>query len=107
MLYLMEDSSSIDVTGSAIFIVPGGALPIYSVLTRETSKRYAMKPLRCTLWNINRGLALRLLLQPSHPFAVEEAFVPVATLMVFFLPGFGVLLFLLLTGTSRRKPAGN
>jgi hypothetical protein len=108
MLYLMEDSSSIDVTGSAIFIVPGGALLIYSVLTRETSKRYAMKPLRAALYGISTGVLLfGFFATAVTHFAVEEAFVPVATLMVFFLPGFGVLLFLLLTETSRRKPAGN
>src|SRR5690554_6375685 len=45
MLFLMG-SSGVAVTGSGIFIVAGGTLLTYSVLTRETRKRYAMNKIR-------------------------------------------------------------
>jgi len=103
MQYLMG-SSGVEVTGSAIFIVAGGALLTYSVLTRETSKRYAMNKIRAALYGISTGMLLfGFFTAAVTHFAVEEPFVPVASLMVFFLPGFGLLLFLLLTETGRRK----
>lgn len=104
MLYLMEGSSGTEVTGSAIFIVAGGALLTYSMLTRETSKRYAMNKIRAALYGLSTGVLLfGFFTSAVTHFAVEEPFVPVASLMVFFLPGFGLLLFLLLTETDRRK----
>lgn len=41
MLYFMSEDA-VAITGSGVFIVPGGALLTYSVLTRETRKKYAM-----------------------------------------------------------------
>ncbi|MGI6575092.1 MAG: permease prefix domain 1-containing protein [bacterium] len=103
MQYLMG-SSGVEVTGSAIFIVAGGALLTYSVLTRETRARYTMNKIRAALYGLSTGILLfGFFASTVTYFAVEESFVPVATLMVFFLPGFGLLLFLLLTETGRRK----
>jgi len=92
MLYLMEDSSGVEITGSGIFIVAGGALLTYSVLTRETSKKYAMNKIRAALYGLATGVLLfGFFVSAAAYFAVEESFVPVASLMVFFLPGFGRL----------------
>lgn len=103
MQYLMG-SSGTEVTGSAIFIVAGGALLTYSVLTRETSKKYAMNKIRAALYGLATGVLLfGVFTSAVTHFAVEEPFIPVASLMIFFLPGFGLLLFLLLTEISRRK----
>jgi hypothetical protein len=103
MQYLMG-ASGVEVAGSGIFIVAGGALLTYSVLTRETSKRYAMNKIRAALYSLATGVLLFGFFGSANAyFAVEESFVPVASLMVFFLPGFGLLLFLLLTETGRRK----
>jgi hypothetical protein len=106
MLYLMEDSSGVEITGSGIFIVAGGALLTYSILTRETSKKYAMNKIRAALYGLSTGaLLFGFFATTVTYYAVEEAFIPVATLMVFFLPGIGLLLFLLLTETGRQKQA--
>jgi hypothetical protein len=103
MLYLMG-SSNIEVIGSGIFVVAGGALLTYSVLTRETSKKYAMNKIRAALYGLATGVLLfGFFVSAAAYFAVEESFVPIASLMVFFLPGFGLLLLLLLTETDRRK----
>ncbi|NLW07521.1 MAG: hypothetical protein GX039_06040 [Clostridia bacterium] len=102
--YSMEGSTGVEVAGSGIFIVPGGALLVYSILTRETSKRYAMNKIRAAFYGLSTGVLLfGFFASAVSYFAVEEAFVPIASLMVFFLPGFGLLLFLLLTETGRQK----
>ena len=59
---------------------------------RETSKKYAMNKIRAALYGLATGVLLfGFFVSAAAYFAVEESFVPVASLMVFFLPGFGRL----------------
>jgi hypothetical protein len=65
-----------------------------------------MNKIRAALYGLSTGaLLFGFFATTVTYYAVEEAFIPVATLMVFFLPGIGLLLFLLLTETGRQKQA--
>ncbi|WP_017754783.1 hypothetical protein [Calidifontibacillus oryziterrae] len=91
-------------SGPGIFIVVGGALVTYSILTRETRKRFAMNKVRAVLYALAIGL---ILFSVYTAFvtgtATGEAFIAVASLMVFLLAGVGLYLVLLFTGTNRKK----
>lgn len=103
MLYFM-DLSGVEVTASSIFVVAGGALVTYSLLTRETRKRYGMNKVRSVLYALAVGILLFGLFSAiTSGFATGEVFIAIGALMVFSLAGIGLLLFLLLTGRNRRK----
>lgn len=105
MLYFM-DMDALSVSGSAIFIVVGGAILTYSVLTRETRKKYAMNKIRALLYALSIGLLLfSVFTAITARFATGETFIAIGSLMVFSLVGVGLFLFLILTGTDRRKNA--
>lgn len=103
MLYFMNLPGE-SVTGSGIFIVAGGALITYSLLTRETSKRYAMNKIRAALYAFSIGLLLfGIFAGVISRFATGEMYVAIGSMMVFSLSSIGLFLFLVLTGTNRRK----
>lgn len=103
MLYFMSEDV-IAVSGSGIFIVAGGVLVTYSVLTRETNKKYAMNKIRAGLYAVSTGLLLfGVFAAVTSGFAANEMYVAIASLMVFLLGGIGLFLFLILTETDRSK----
>lgn len=103
MLYYMRLPGEA-VTGTGIFIVAGGALITYSILTRETRQRYAMNKMRAVLYALSAGLILfGMYTAIVTRFSTGEVYIAIASLMVFFLAGIGLFLFLILTGTDRRK----
>lgn len=103
MLYFMY-VPEVAVSGPGIFIVGGGALLTYSLLTRETRKKYAMNKIRAACYALSIGLILfGFFTAVTSRFATGEIFIAIASLMVFFLAGFGLFLFLILTGSDRRK----
>lgn len=103
MLYFM-DLAYADISGSGIFIVAGGALLTYSLLTRETRKRYGMNKIRAALYALSVGIILfSLFTGIITQFATGETHAAIASFMVFFLVGIGLFLYLILTGTDRRK----
>lgn len=103
MLYYMSEEA-VAVTGSGIFIVAGGVLITYSVLTRETRRKYGMNRIRAALYALSVGLLLfSMFVAVTTRFATGETYIAIASLMVFFLAGIGLFLFLALTGTDRRK----
>jgi len=106
ILYLMKDSgiTATAVIGNGLFVVAGGALLTYSILTRETNKKYAMNKIRAGLYSLSIGLFLfGLFTSAVTYFEVAELFVPVASLMIFILPAVGLFLYLSLTARDRRK----
>lgn len=103
MLYFMGEEG-VPVTGSAIFVVAGGAIVTYSILTRETVRRYSMNKIRAGLYAISVGLILFGLFTAAVTFyATGEKYISTASMMVFCLGGIGLGLLLLLTETDRRK----
>ncbi|PTM57755.1 permease prefix domain 1-containing protein [Desmospora activa] len=103
MLYFMNLSGN-EVIGSGIFVVAGGTLFTYSVLTRETRKRFGMNKIRAAFYALAVGLLLfSLFTGLITRFATGETYSAIAATMVFFLGGAGLLLSLILTGTDRRK----
>ncbi|SDJ85615.1 permease prefix domain 1-containing protein [Sediminibacillus albus] len=103
MLYFMSLPMEA-VTGPAIFIVIGGAVITYSLLTRETSKKYAMNKIRAALYALASGLILfSLFVAFTSGFATEEVYVAISSMMVFLIAGIGLLLGLLFTTRDRRK----
>ncbi len=103
MMYFMK-MEPVSVAGSGIFIVAGGVLITYSVLTRETRRKYAMNKVRAAFYALSAGLLLwGIFTSFITRFATGEMYIAIASTMVFTLPGIGIFLFLILTGTSRRK----
>ncbi|MGD6831314.1 permease prefix domain 1-containing protein [Sutcliffiella halmapala] len=103
MLYFMELSVEA-VSGPLIFVVVGGAVVTYSILTRETSRKYAMNKVRALLYTLAVGLILfSLFVGCVSGFATGEMFIAISSFMVFFLLGIGLLLSLLFSGTDRKK----
>jgi len=103
MFYFMRQDA-VSVAGSGIFVVAGGALITYSLLTRETRKKYAMNKIRAALYALSIGLLLfAMFTSIITRFATGEMYVAIASLMVFSLVGIGLFLFLILTGTDSRK----
>lgn len=103
MLFFM-DVPDVAVVGNGIFIVAGGALITYSILTRESRKKYGMNKIRAALYALSIGLLLfSIFTAVVSGFATDETHIAIASLMVFFLAGIGLLLFLLLTGSDRKK----
>lgn len=103
MLYFMNLEGEA-VTGTGIFIVAGGILMTYSILTRETRKKYGMNKIRAILYAFSVGLILFGLFTASiTKFSTGEIYISIASLMVFFISGVGLFLYLLLTGANRLK----
>jgi hypothetical protein len=103
MLYFMELEAQA-VTGSGIFVVAGGALFTYSLLTRETTQKYAMNKIRAALYALSIGLVLfSVFVSVTTYFATGEMFIAIGSLMFFLMGGIGLFLVLILTGTDRRK----
>ncbi len=103
MLFFM-DLPSESVVGSAVFVVPGGALITYSGLTRETQKRYGMNKIRAGLYAISVALLLfAAFVGVISGFATNEVFIAVSSSMLFLLVGVGLFLALIFTGSDRRK----
>lgn len=103
ILYFMNLSGEIAIS-SGIFIVAGGILITYSLLTRETCKKYAMNKIRAALYALSIGLILFGMYTAviTHPLT-GEMYMAIASLMVFNLAGIGLFLLLILTGTDRRR----
>ncbi|RSL34001.1 hypothetical protein D7Z54_07755 [Salibacterium salarium] len=103
MLYFM-DLPLVSVTGPAILIVLGGIIITYSLLTRETRKRFAMNKVRAIFYALAIGLILfGIFAGVTSGVATGEMFIAISSLMVFFLAGVGLYLGLLFTGADRRK----
>lgn len=103
MMYFMK-MEPVSVAGSGIFIVAGGVLITYSVLTRETRRKYAMNKIRAAFYALSAGLLLwGIFTAFITRFATGEMYIAIASTMVFTLTGIGIFLFLILTGTARRK----
>jgi hypothetical protein len=103
MLYFME-LPGVAVAGSGVFVVAGGALITYSLLTRETAQKYAMNKIRAALYALAIGLILfGINTAFISRYATGEMFIAIGSLMVFLLGGIGLFLFLILTGSDRRK----
>ncbi|NLZ61151.1 MAG: hypothetical protein GX901_10885 [Lentisphaerae bacterium] len=103
MLFLM-DIPRVSAAGSGIFIVAGTALITYSLLTKETSKKYAMNKIRAALYALAIGLIMFGIFSGiTSGYATGEAYIAVAATMVFVLAGVGLFLFLILTGSNRYK----
>lgn len=106
MLYYMKMPGE-TVVGSGIFAVAGGALLTFSVLIRETRRRYGMNMIRAAIYGLSVGVLLFGLFSAAITrFSTGEMFISIGTLMVFTLIGVGVLLTLLLTEKDRRKSGG-
>jgi len=68
----------------------GGALVTYSILTRETRKKYAMNKIRAGLYALSIGLLLfSLFTETVARFATGEIYIAVGSLMAFSLAGIG------------------
>lgn len=103
MLYLMDLPGEAAV-GPGIFIVAGSALVTYSILTRETLRKYAMNKIRAALYALAIGLILFGVFSGiTAGYATGEAFIAVGSMMVVILVGVGLYLFLIFTGRDRRK----
>lgn len=103
MFYFMDQPGEA-VTGVGIFIVAGGVLLTYSALTRETRQKYGMNKIRAALYSVSFGTILMgIFAAATTNYATGETFIAIASVMVFSLPGIGLLLYLILTGIDRRK----
>jgi len=103
MLYFMK-MEAVPVIGSSIFIVAGGAILTYSLLARETRRKYGMNSIRAAFYALAIGLILfSIFTALTSRFATGETFIAIGSLMVFSMPGIGLLLLLILTGTDRNK----
>lgn len=103
MLYFMG-TESVSVAGSSIFVVAGGSILTYSILTRETNQKYGMNKIRALGYGLSVGLILFSLFTAfTTLFATGEMFIAIASLMVFFMAGIGLFLLLILTGSNRNK----
>lgn len=103
MLHFMK-MEAVPVIGSSIFIVAGGTLLTYSILTRETRNRYGMNKIRAVLYALAIGLILfSIFTALTSRSATGEMFIAIGSLMVFSMPGIGLFLLLILTETDRSK----
>ncbi|MDD3024087.1 MAG: permease prefix domain 1-containing protein [Syntrophomonadaceae bacterium] len=99
-----QDYSLQDAIGPGIFIVAGGALITYSMLTRESRKKYAMNRTRALFYALSIGLMLfSLFVSLITYFGEGEMYAAIASPMLFFLAGIGLFLYLALTETDRFK----
>ncbi|EZH64889.1 hypothetical protein DH09_20490 [Bacillaceae bacterium JMAK1] len=104
LMLVFMDLESVSVVGPNIFTVSGGALLVYSILTIETTKRYAMHQGRAALYALAIGTMLfAVFVGFSAGAATGEMFIAISSLMVFLIAGFALWLGLLLSGRSRKK----
>jgi len=104
MLFFMAGVPMVAVAGNLVFVVAGGILITYSVLTRETKKKYGMNKIRAALYSLAIGLLLFSLFNAVVTYyAVGEAYIVIGSAMLFFLAGLGLVLYLILTETDRSK----
>jgi len=90
--------------GMGIFIVLGGSLLAYSVLTRETEKRIAMNKIRAGLYAVAIGSILFGVFSGIIAgVTTGQIHAGIAVTFVFFLAGIGILLALMLTEKNRSK----
>lgn len=103
MLYFMN-VPAVSVAGPGVFIVAGGTLLIYSVLTKETHNKYGMNKVRAALYALAVGLILfGVYTAAAAGAATGEVFIAIGAFMIFFLIGLGLFLSLIFSGTHRRK----
>ena len=103
MLHFMK-MEAVPIIGSSIFIVAGGTLLTYSILTRETRNKYGMNKIRAVLYALAIGLILfSIFTALTSRSATGEMFIAIGSLMVFSMPGIGLFLLLILTETDRSK----
>ncbi len=103
MLHFIK-MEAVPVIGSSIFIVAGGTLLTYSILTRETRNKYGMNKIRAVLYALAIGLILfSIFTALTSCSATGEMFIAIGSLMVFSMPGIGLFLLLILTETDRSK----
>ncbi|MFD2706919.1 permease prefix domain 1-containing protein [Salibacterium lacus] len=103
MLYFMGLPGEA-VTGPSIFIVGGGMLFTYSLLTRETTTRYAMIKGRALLYTLAIGITLfSIFVACTSGLATGELFIAISSFIIFFLVGLGLWLGLLFTTKTSRK----
>lgn len=87
-----------------IFIVGGGIVLTYSLLTIETKRKYAMNKIRAAFYALAVGLILfGIFSAVMSGTATGEVFIAIGSLMVYVLAGVALMLYLLLTGRSRKK----
>lgn len=104
MLFFMMGIPIEGVVGPGIFVVVGMGLITYSVLIRETKKRYAMNKIRAALYGLSVGLILYgIYTGLIAGLSTGEVYIAISSTMVFVLAGVGLLLYLLLTEIDRRK----
>ncbi|GAB4074715.1 permease prefix domain 1-containing protein [Barrientosiimonas marina] len=94
----------VTVVGPSIFIVIGGALIIFSSLTRETSKKYGMDKLRTFLFTLSGGIILfGFFTAVITGIATGELPIAFISSLAFFIAGIGLFIGSILTGKNRRK----
>ncbi|SFB07319.1 hypothetical protein SAMN04488072_106201 [Lentibacillus halodurans] len=104
MLYFMKAIPGIAVAGPSIFIICGVILLTYSILIRETKKKFGMNKIRSGLYALSAGLILfSLYAGLTARLATGEMYVAISSSMIFVIVGIGLWLGLLLTGNDRKK----
>ncbi|SER05787.1 permease prefix domain 1-containing protein [Piscibacillus halophilus] len=91
-------------SGTSIFIVIGVTVLTYSLLARETKKKYAMNQVRAGLYALAVGLMLfGVFVAVTSGLATGELFVAFSAAMIFLVFGIGLLVLLMLTEKMDRK----
>ncbi len=103
MTYFM-DLPGESVVGTGILSGAGVAITTYSIWTRETRRKYAMNRIRAAFYALSVGIILFAIFTAiMSKVTTGEMFIAIGSGMVFSLVGVGLFLFLILTGTDRRK----
>ncbi|WP_175614454.1 permease prefix domain 1-containing protein [Piscibacillus halophilus] len=91
-------------SGTSIFIVIGVTVLTYSLLARETKKKYAMNQVRAGLYALAVGLMLfGVFVAITSGLATGELFVAFSAATIFLVFGIGLLVLLMLTEKMDRK----
>lgn len=100
----LHDNKLAAVTGSTIFIVIGVSVLVFSVLIRETDKKYGMNVYRALFYTLSFALILfGVFVGFSSWGATNEVFIGISSSMVFMCTGIVLLVGMQLTGYSRLK----
>ncbi|SHF30550.1 hypothetical protein SAMN05444392_11452 [Seinonella peptonophila] len=103
-MLFFQTSETISAVGPLIFVVLGGAITTYSVLTRETKKCYGMNKIRATIYAAAVGTGLFGFFVSIMTYAgMGKIYTAIAPFMVFFMISVGVILYLILTEVDRKK----
>ncbi|GAA0451792.1 permease prefix domain 1-containing protein [Alkalibacillus silvisoli] len=95
---------AVAIPGTGIFVVIGGTILTYGLLTRESARLYAMERIRAGLYAVAVGVILfAIFVSLTSGLATGEMFIAVSSFTIFFVIGFGLLLALLLTTKVRRR----